>query len=69
MNTLPDTEFLKVSDIQHLMNIGTTSAYALTHMYDFPVCTFGKAIRIPRDAFLDWLEAHTYNPRRYGVED
>jgi hypothetical protein len=35
----------------------------LVHQQGFPVVRFGRAIRIPRDAFLQWLEPSTWMNR------
>ncbi|WP_418738266.1 helix-turn-helix domain-containing protein [Dysosmobacter sp.] len=44
------------------MNISQSKAYELAHRKDFPVCRFGGSIRIPREAFLSWVEQHTCIP-------
>ena len=59
---LNDAEYLTVADIQHWLNISQASAYELTHRRDFPVCRFGRSIRIPRKAFLAWVESKTRIP-------
>lgn len=62
-----EKEFLTVADVQRWLNISQGAAYALAHRKDFPVARFGGAIRIPRVAFLAWVEANTSNPNGYGV--
>ena len=61
-STLSEKEYLTVSDVQHWLGISQTSAYELTHRKDFPVCRFGGTIRIPRKAFLAWVESKTHIP-------
>ena len=61
-NKLADKEYLTVSDIQQWLNISQASAYELAHRRDFPVCRFGGSIRIPRRAFLAWVESKTCIP-------
>jgi len=39
------------------MNIARATAYELTHTAGFPVVRIGRCIRIPREAFLTWLNA------------
>lgn len=54
--------YLTIADIKCYLNISQSAAYELTHRKDFPVCRFGSSIRIPRDAFMAWVEARTYIP-------
>lgn len=54
--------YLTIADIRCYLNISQSAAYELTHRKDFPVCRFGSSIRIPRDAFLAWVEFRTYIP-------
>lgn len=54
--------YITIADVQHYLNISQTAAYELSHRADFPVCRFGGSIRIPRDAFLSWVEHQTYIP-------
>jgi excisionase family DNA binding protein len=48
---------LKVEDVARLMNLARGTAYELTHRQDFPAMRIGRCIRIPREAFLTWLNA------------
>lgn len=50
------SNYLTVEDIRQYLNLSSSKAYALTHQKGFPVCRFGSSIRIPRDAFLFWVE-------------
>lgn len=54
--------YLTIADIKYYLNISQSAAYELTHRKDFPVCRFGSSIRIPRDAFLAWVESRTNIP-------
>jgi len=45
-------------DIQAVMNISRAGAYQLMHREDFPTITIGKRMVVPRDKFLEWLEAN-----------
>jgi excisionase family DNA binding protein len=47
---------LTVSDIQRMLGISRVTAYELVHRQDFPIVRIGRVIRVPRDAFLRWLE-------------
>jgi excisionase family DNA binding protein len=48
---------LTVAHVQGTMGISKEKAYNLVHRRDFPKILVGRAIRVPRDAFLRWLEA------------
>ena len=56
-------EYLTIKDVREYLSISQSKAYELSHCKDFPVCRFGGAIRIPRDAFLIWVQKHTYVPK------
>lgn len=55
-------EYLTITNIRQYLNVSQSKAYELTHRKDFPVCHFGGSIRIPRTAFLQWVQQHTYVP-------
>ena len=57
------SEYMTVAEVRQYLNISQTAAYELTHRKDFPVCRFGGSIRIPRKAFLAWVEMKTSVPR------
>lgn len=61
-NTKLTNEYLTIKDIQSYLNVSQAQAYQLSHRKDFPVCRFGGSIRIPRTAFLRWVELHTQMP-------
>ena len=54
--------YLTISDVRKFLNISQSAAYELSHRKDFPVCRFGGSIRIPKDAFICWVESRTYIP-------
>ena len=54
--------YLTAADVGRYLNISQANAYELTHRKDFPVCRFGGSIRIPREAFLSWVDQHTRIP-------
>lgn len=54
--------FMTVAEVQKFLNISQSAAYQLSRRKDFPVCRFGGNIRIPRDAFMAWVNARTYIP-------
>jgi excisionase family DNA binding protein len=47
---------LTVKEMRRLLRISRQKAYDLVHRRGFPAVWFGRAIRIPRDAMLRWLE-------------
>ena len=53
-----------IADVKNYLNISQTAAYALTRRKDFPVCRLGSIIRVPRVAFLDWVEARASLPAK-----
>ena len=56
------SEYMTVAEVWQYLNISQTAAYELTHRKDFPICRFGGSIRIPRKAFLAWVEMKTSVP-------
>ena len=61
--------YLTIAEVKCYLNISQSAAYELSHRKDFPVCRFGSSIRIPRDAFLAWIESRTYIPASLGFSD
>ena len=59
---MSNNEYLTVADVKNYLNISQAAAYTLTRRKDFPVCRFGGSIRIPRGAFLAWVERMTKIP-------
>ena len=54
--------YMTVSEVKRYLNINQAAAYELTHRADFPVCRIGGSIRIPKSAFLAWVELRTHIP-------
>ena len=65
-NITNECVFMTITDVKVYLNISQSAAYQLSRRKDFPVCRFGGNIRIPRDAFLAWVEARTYIPTTLG---
>ena len=61
-NEILKHDFLTVGDVGRYLNVSQSKAYELTHRKDFPVCRLGGSIRIPKQAFLLWVEKMTYLP-------
>lgn len=49
---------LTVSEVAQYLRISRTMAYELTKHKDFPAVRVGRAVRVPRDNFLRWIERH-----------
>lgn len=47
---------LHMRHVQEILGVSRVVAYELTHRRGFPVVRIGRCIRVPRDAFLRWLE-------------
>ena len=52
--TLPAV--LTMRQVQEIMGLSKVKTYELAHTCGFPVVRFGRAIRVPREAFLRWLD-------------
>jgi excisionase family DNA binding protein len=47
---------LTMGNIQKIAKLSKGKTYDMLHMAGFPAIRFGRAIRVPRDAFFEWLE-------------
>jgi hypothetical protein len=47
---------LTMRHVQAVMGCARDVAYRLPHIKGFPVVRLGKSLRVPRDAFLKWLD-------------
>ena len=54
---------LTMRHIQEITGLSKPKVYELAHTRGFPVVRFGRALRVPREAFLRWLE------QQAGVEE
>jgi excisionase family DNA binding protein len=48
---------LTIADVQKVLGVSRVTAYELAHQENFPVIRIGRAIRIPRDGLIRWLES------------
>lgn len=48
--------FLTANDLVEIMRIGRSSAYELMRTEQFPSIRIGKSVRVPKSAFIQWLE-------------
>lgn len=60
-----DCAFMTIAEVRKFLNISQSAAYQLSRRKDFPVCRFGGNIRIPRDAFLAWVNDRTFIPTAF----
>ena len=61
----PDMELpllLSVADVAEVLNISVTSGYQIVNSGALPNIRIGKIVRIPKQAFLDYLIA-SYHER------
>ncbi len=64
MNKAKETSmYMTVAEVKNYLNISQAAAYELAHRADFPAARIGGSIRIPRDAFLAWVELRTHIPK------
>ena len=47
---------LRIKDVQDFLGLSRPKTYELAHTKGFPVVKFGRALRVPKIAFLRWLE-------------
>lgn len=52
--------FIKIEDVQRILNIGRNKAYKLVKTDGFPKIQFGNTIRIPKSKFEQYIKAN-YN--------
>jgi len=46
---------LSVEQMRQLLGVSRPKAYELVHTQGFPVVRLGRAIRIPREALMEWI--------------
>ena len=54
-------DLLTVKDLQNILSIGRSKAYAILHGGDLQYITIGRQIRIPKKYLLDYLQRMGYN--------
>ena len=55
---------LEVKDIQNILGISRTTAYALVKQPDFPTFRSGNRIKISKQALFDWMAGGAENAGR-----
>ena len=51
--------FLNAKVLSTVLGIAPSSCYELMHEDDFPSIRIGKRLVVPRDKFIDWVEAQS----------
>lgn len=51
--------FLNAEVVAKVLGIAPSSSYELMHEIDFPVLKVGSRMVVPKDKFIQWVEAHT----------
>ena len=54
-------DILTVKDLQDILSVGRSKAYAILHSGDLQYITIGRQIRIPKKYLLDYLQKLSYN--------
>jgi excisionase family DNA binding protein len=54
LDTLPAV--LTLRHVQEILGVSRPKTYELAHTHGFPVVRIGRAIRVPREAFVRWLD-------------
>lgn len=56
-------DILTVKDLQAVLSIGRSKAYAILHSGELQYITIGRQIRIPKKYLLDYLQKMSYNTK------
>ena len=51
--------FLNAEIVSKVLGIAPSSAYELLHEKDFPSLRIGSRIVVSKEAFIQWVDAHT----------
>ena len=54
---------LTLKEVQDVLGISRPKTYQLAHTQGFPLLKLGRAFRVPKEALVRWLEAHTAEHR------
>lgn len=69
--TVDTSRWLRVRDVAAMLSVSERFVYAAIERRDLPAVRWGRAVRIPRDAFEQWLadkeaQAKDKNSNDYG---
>ena len=62
-------DILTVKDLQAVLSIGRSTAYAILHSGELQYITIGRQIRIPKKYLLDYLQKMSYNTKSKSGTD
>lgn len=51
--------FLNAETVAGVLGISISSCYELMHEEDFPTLSIGSRIVVPKEKFVQWVDAHT----------
>ena len=51
--------FLNSELVAKVLGVSPSSGYELMHQPDFPVLRVGSRMVVPKEKFIQWVEAHT----------
>ena len=51
--------FLNSELVTKVLGVSPSSGYELMHQPDFPVLRVGSRMVVPKEKFIQWVEAHT----------
>lgn len=51
--------FLNSATVAKVLGVSPSSAYELMHEPDFPVLRVSSRMVVPKEKFIQWVEAHT----------
>ena len=51
--------FLNAETVAKVLGVSPSSCYELMHEPGFPVLRIGNRMVVPKDQFIQWVEAHT----------
>ena len=51
--------FLNAETVAKVLGVSPSSCYELMHEPGFPVLRVGSRVVVPKDQFIQWVEAHT----------
>ena len=51
--------FLNADTVAKVLGVSPSSCYELMHEPGFPVLRVGSRMVVPKDQFIQWVEAHT----------
>jgi excisionase family DNA binding protein len=54
-----DAILLHATEVAHLLGLGRSKVYEMTKNGQLPVVRIGTAVRIPKQALLEWIDQRT----------